>query len=103
MNSYTKLKDGTWGVKVRGSVAAGDKVTVQTKAGATKEETVAKVIWTGQGVSICSVARQTAGGEPKRGGRDVCCECGRPGKLVSDLEDGLMKHVNCCDIPPGGY
>lgn len=37
-----------------------------------------------------------------RGG-NVCGECGRGGRLVRDLEDGQMKHYNCCDIPPGGY
>lgn len=37
----------------------------------------------------------------RRGG---CAECGRGGRLVEDLEDGLMKHYRCCDIPPsGGY
>ena len=34
-----------------------------------------------------------------QGGR--CAECGRKGVLVRDLEDGLLKHINCCDIPPG--
>ena len=34
-----------------------------------------------------------------RGGH-VCAECGRPGYLVADLEDGLMKHRQCCDIEP---
>ena len=29
-----------------------------------------------------------------------CAECGRKGHLVRDLEDGLWKHLNCCDIPP---
>lgn len=32
--------------------------------------------------------------------RPVCCECGKPGRLVRDLEDGMPKHYNCCDIPP---
>jgi hypothetical protein len=31
----------------------------------------------------------------------TCAECGRGGPLVQDLEDGLMKHYRCCDIPPG--
>lgn len=41
--------------------------------------------------------------EPLRGSRGghVCAECGRSGRLVADLEDGLMKHWACCDIPPG--
>lgn len=29
----------------------------------------------------------------------VCAECGRPGDLVTDLEDGAMKHYRCCDMP----
>lgn len=29
----------------------------------------------------------------------VCYECGRPGHLIEDLEDGLFKHYGCCDIP----
>lgn len=32
-------------------------------------------------------------------GEARCAECGRSGELVEDLEDGLMKHRNCCDIP----
>jgi hypothetical protein len=37
-----------------------------------------------------------------RGSRsgNVCAECGKGGSLVSDLEDGLMKHRRCCDIEP---
>ena len=35
-----------------------------------------------------------------RGGRAVCADCGRPGYLVQDLEDGLMKHRRCCDMEP---
>jgi hypothetical protein len=34
---------------------------------------------------------------------EVCGECGRPGELVRDLEDGMLKHYRCCDIPPSGY
>lgn len=34
-------------------------------------------------------------------GEEVCgCGCGRRGKLVQDLEDGLMKLPRCCDIEP---
>lgn len=38
--------------------------------------------------------------DDKANGREVCAECGRSGELVRDLEDGLMKHYNCCDIAP---
>lgn len=30
----------------------------------------------------------------------VCAECGRGGYLVADLEDGMWKHRQCCDIEP---
>ena len=33
----------------------------------------------------------------------TCAECGRGGRLVRDMEDGLMKHYNCCDMPPSRY
>jgi len=29
----------------------------------------------------------------------LCAACGRPGSLVEDLEDGLLKHAGCCDMP----
>lgn len=33
-------------------------------------------------------------------GGQVCAECGKSGELVSDLEDGQLKHRHCCDIAP---
>lgn len=36
----------------------------------------------------------------KAAGEEVCaCGCGVRGKLIPDLEDGLMKLPKCCDIP----
>lgn len=40
--------------------------------------------------------------EPRTAGSRACAECGRGGALVQDMEDGLMKHYGCCDMPPGG-
>jgi hypothetical protein len=37
----------------------------------------------------------------KRQAGRTCAECGKAGHLVTDLEDGLLKHYRCCDIPPG--
>lgn len=33
-------------------------------------------------------------------GDPVCAACGTSGELVQDLEDGCLKHLRCCDIPP---
>ena len=30
---------------------------------------------------------------------ETCACCGRGGQLIEDLEDGMMKHYGCCDIP----
>ena len=53
--TYSKLKSGEWGIRVQGTVKAVDVVTVTTKSGEVKTETVAKVVWTGQGVTLCAV------------------------------------------------
>lgn len=83
-NSYTKLNDGTWGLRVYGAVKVGDAVTVTTKAGAVKTETVGKVLWSGitkAGVpgALCAIAPRatpsTKRGGAKRG-RWTGCSCG---------------------------
>ena len=98
--TYTKLRNGDWGVRVEREVKKGDKVTVTKKNGGTKTETIAAVLFTtNEGVRICAIDQNQSSGS----GRQVCAECGKGGQLVEDLEDGLMKHYRCCDIPPGGY
>ncbi len=102
--TYTKLRDGSFGIRSKTAVKPGDSVTVTTKAGKVKTETIARVIWTGPDkfspgdVWIASVVQVTR--SQNSNGGNVCAECGRPGRLVCDLEDGLSKHYNCCDIPP---
>ena len=61
MATYTKLRSGYWGIRVSGSAAPGDRVTVRTKAGREQRETVSRVLWSGDGVSICEIATR-----PKR-------------------------------------
>lgn len=62
MATFTKLKNGDWGVKVNGSASPGQQVTVDKKSGGTKTVKIAKVLWSGNGVSICAIEqRQTAG------------------------------------------
>lgn len=56
MNTYTKLHSGEWGVRINGAANVGDTVTVTTRAGATKTERIAKVIWTGNGVTLAAIA-----------------------------------------------
>ena len=102
--TYTKLKSGAWGIRVEGTVRDGAVVPVRKKSGEVKNETVVKVLWTGNGISLCAISQMIAAASSSRSSRkyggNVCAECGRGGPLVSDLEDGLMKHRRCCDIEP---
>ena len=60
--TYTKLKSGAWGVRVTGSVAKGDRVTVTKKDGSTKIEIVEAVVWSGNGVSVCAIGAMASSG-----------------------------------------
>jgi len=59
--TYTKLKSGEWGVRIPCEAAKGERATVavRTKAGDLKYESVV-VIWSGSGVSLCSINRNCA-------------------------------------------
>jgi hypothetical protein len=43
MNIWTKLRDG-WGVRVTGTVAVGDTVTVHRRDGSSSKETVTAIV-----------------------------------------------------------
>jgi hypothetical protein len=67
--TYTKLRNDTWGIRVKGPAVPGDTVEVTTKAGETKKEVVERVLWEGDGVTICAVVRtesSSAGPRPRR-------------------------------------
>ena len=76
----TKLKTGAWGAKVTSqTVRTGDLITITTRAGKSWTAHVAKVLWTGDGVAICSTSTSPSGRTTRRntthrdvGGRDIC-------------------------------
>lgn len=77
----TKLRDGTWGARVAGAVAAGDEITITTRGGKSWTARVERVIWSGEGVTICATASlDRASGSSSRpsGGRGTWtgCSCG---------------------------
>lgn len=59
--SPIKLRNGDWGAKARGSVREGDTVQITTKSGKSWVAHVAKVVWTGNGVSICATESRDSG------------------------------------------
>jgi hypothetical protein len=92
MNSYTKLKDGSFGLRIVGKAIAGQTVQIQTKAGAIKSETIKNVLWTGQDkfsslgtISLCIIlvkckqcgASPNARGWPRIYRNGICSDCYR--------------------------
>ena len=55
--SPAKLRDGSWGARVRSEqVSPGDVVTITTAGGKTWQARVERVVWSGEGVSICATS-----------------------------------------------
>lgn len=54
--TYTKLKDGSWGVRMPGAAPKGHRaaISVTKKGGETKVEQI-EVIWSGDGVCLCRI------------------------------------------------
>lgn len=79
MNTFCKLRDGSWGVRVEGApVQAGDNVVVTKKGGGTDTVTISKVVWSGNGVTLCALPPKAAAAS-SRGGRTNSsrCHCGQ--------------------------
>lgn len=75
--SYAKLKSGEWGVRSDQAIKEGETVTVTTKAGQAKSETVKKIVWTDGKVWLAAIERKDAQNQARRGNRPYECEeCG---------------------------
>lgn len=93
--SYTKLKNGNWGIRSTESIREGQSVTVTKKDGSTKSETVDKIIWNNNGVWLASLRRapQPAQGrrrDPDAPGRNGmmpgCGACRSLGRMCKQCE-----------------
>lgn len=75
--TFTKLKNGDWGVKIEGPVIPGGEVTVTKKDGNTTEVTVGEVVWSGNGYNICKIKKDSPSGQATyKGKKCYCSECG---------------------------
>lgn len=102
---FARLRDGSWGVRAEGTaLSPGQTVRVAKKDGTEVVARVGRLLWSKDGVTLVTVTsvEEEGGGSGSGSGRRVCADCGRSGKLVQDMEDGLYKHYRCCDMPPGG-
>lgn len=81
-----KLRDGSWGARVRGAASQGDTVRITTSTGKSWDARVTTVVWSGEGVTLCATAsldRAPAASTTYRraSGGGCCRECRGP--LVS--------------------
>lgn len=83
-----KLRNGSWGCKVQGTVSEGDTVTVTTRAGKSWLARITNIVWSGEGVTLCateSLDRPSSTSQRQRG-RRTGCSCGsredRYGNLI---------------------
>lgn len=58
--TYAKLQNGSWGLRSTGAIAPGQQVQVSTRDGRVKTETVGRIVWQSNGVTVASTARGEA-------------------------------------------
>lgn len=69
--NYVQLRNGDWGIRADYNIQSGDRVTVIKRNGERKEETVDRIVWSGNGATIASIVqRRRPGG--RHGYCDVC-------------------------------
>ena len=55
--TYTKLKDGNWGLRIQGITDNLNAVTVTKKSGEIKTEYVGRILWRGNGIMLATIAK----------------------------------------------
>ena len=90
MTTYTKLKDGNWGIRHEDTnLSSGDSVVVTKKSGETKSETVDRVIWTGDGITLATIRGQSNGAQRSSSRRS-------PNKYEHYCRNGYDPHQGPC-------
>ncbi len=104
--SYTKLGDGSWGVRVPGTIAVGATAEVETRSGAVKSETIAAIVQVDGDRTICSVVQREritrSNGRTGYGyGRRTGCYCGSredsSGELIPSPRNCKQCHFDAYD------
>jgi formamidopyrimidine-DNA glycosylase len=95
--TYTKLKSGNWGIRVQSEeVEAGNEIPVTKKSGETKIEVVERVLWTGNGISLCAIRQSQYSCSSSRSSytrrRGGCRDCGGP---IVDARHHRAMHGYC--------
>lgn len=74
--TFTKLRDGSWGLRSTDTLVAGQSITVTKKSGESESKTVGRILWTGNGITLATVA---SSGSSSRGRSYGGCSCDEQG------------------------
>lgn len=94
--TYTKLRDGSWGVRAPSGTKAGDLITVTKRDGSTKPERVERVLWQGDGIALCSIAPSAPSSSSSGGSRYYARSSGSGARRKACVSDG-----NCSSFGNG--
>ena len=109
MTTFTKLKSGSWGLRVVGPApVAGSRVEVEKRDGSRSSVTVARVIWSapdGQ-THLCAIVDERAQAAParsdpgpwssqQRANQHRCAECGSAPGVVECSDSSGIRGL-CC-------
>lgn len=53
--TYTKLRNGSWGLRVAGDAEVDDIVLARRRNGVVTRKLVTRVVWAGNGVALCEM------------------------------------------------
>lgn len=89
--TYTKLRNGSWGLRLTHDANPGATVTVTRRDGSTKTEIVGRILWSDGRVALATIDARTgrpAGYRASAAGRCGCACHGRGGACQSCRFDG---------------
>jgi len=66
MNTWQKLRDGTWGIRVQGPATPGESVWVEKRNGTRQNVVVDRIVWTDGTVSLCAVDKKASSPRPRK-------------------------------------
>jgi len=89
MNTWTKLRTGSWGVRIpcTSKPSIGSSVTVTKRGGETKTVTISAVVYFGNGVALCSIGSSNTTTRKRAANYDrSCADCRRLGRMCKQCE-----------------
>lgn len=99
--TWTKLRDGSWGVRVAGPARAGERLTVTKRDGSSSLVTLGEVAWTDGAVSLCRVAADLTARTPRGARRTTAartrgtwtgCSCGSVEEYARESDCRSCRH-----------